>query len=149
MDSCEHGLVAGEAGDPVEGGVGEDSVESETVWKGGGIVVLEGQAAGALEIALAGGGQHGWRGVDAGDDRSGGGELFGEDTVAAAEVHDLFAGLRCKESYDGGGEVGDEASVGCVGFGVPGLAGFRGGHGSIVHLPAEKCEDDKNFPRVR
>ena len=81
-------------------------------------------AAGAVKVALAGGGEHGGGGVDAYDDGSGGGELFGEGSVAAAEVEDLFAGLGVEEGDDFGGEVGDEAAVGGVGFGVPGLAGF-------------------------
>jgi hypothetical protein len=121
VDSCEHGLLAGDAGDPVEGRVGKDGVELVMVGEGGGVVLLEGQAVGA---ALAGGSEHGARGVYAGDDRSCGGELFGEGAVAAAEVEDLLTGLWREESNDIRGEVGDEAAVGGVGFGVPGLTGF-------------------------
>src|SRR5439155_27273401 len=121
--------------------------------EGSGVVLLEGQAAGAVEIALASGGEHGGRGVDAGDDGSRGGELFGEGAVAAAEVEDLFSGLRVEKGDDVGGEGGDEAAVCGVGFGVPGLAGlccgFWGGeHGDIVCLSREMREVDKNFPRV-
>ena len=56
VDSGEHGLLAGEAGDPVEGGVGEDGVELVMVGEGGGVVLLEVKSR---ETALAGGGEHG------------------------------------------------------------------------------------------
>ena len=118
MDSGEHSLLAGDAGDPVKGGVGEDGVELMVVGERGGVVMLD------MEVAFAGGGEHGGGGVDAGDDGSGGGELFGEGSVAAAEVEDLFAGLGVEERDYAGGEVGDEAAVGGVGLGVPGLAGL-------------------------
>ncbi len=83
------------------------------------------------------------------DDGSGGGELFGEGSVAAAEVEDLFAWLRVQEFNDSGGEVGDEAAVGGVGFGVPGLAcSCWRGHGCIVSFVRAMREEDKNFTRV-
>ena len=149
MDAGEHGLLAGDAGDPVEGGVGEDGVELLMVRECGGVVLFEGQAAGAVEIALAGGGEHGGRGVDAADDGSVGGELFGKGAVAAAEVEDLFSGLGVQEGDDVGGEGGDEAAVGGVGFGVPGLAGFgSGGHALIVRLSREMREEDKNLQKM-
>jgi hypothetical protein len=116
-------------------------------------VLLEGQAAGDVEIALAGGVEHDGRGVDSGDEGSSGGELFGEGAIAAAEIEDLFAGLGVEEGDYVGGEGGYEAAVGGVGFGVPGLAGLLigggGVHGSIVCLSREVREEDKNFPRVR
>ena len=76
---------------------------------------------------------------DAGEDSAGGGELFGEGAVAAAEIQDVFAGLGGEESDDVGGEGGDEAAVGGVGFGVPGLAGF--GLGSCVRGGRGRHED--------
>ena len=85
---------------------------------GGGVVVLD------SEVALMGGGEHGRRGVDAEDDGSGGGELFGEGAVAAAEIEDGLTGLGVEQIDDPAGEVGDEAAVGGVGFGVPCLTCF-------------------------
>ena len=108
----------------MEGGVGEDGVELVLVWEGGGVVMSEFNAAGAMEVALACGGEHVGRGVYAEGDGSGFSELFGEGSVSAAEVEDLFPGLGLEEGDDFGGEVGDEAAVCCVGFGVPGLAGL-------------------------
>jgi hypothetical protein len=147
MDACEGGLLAGEAGDPVEGGVGEDGVELLVVGEGGGVVLLDVEAVGM------GGGEHGGGGVDAGEDGSGGSELPGESAVAASEVEDVFAGLWGEESDDVSGESGDEAAVGGVGFGVPGLRGpgvgggwgYGGVHRIIVHLEKQIREEDKNF----
>jgi hypothetical protein len=52
MDAGEHGLLAGDAGDPVEGGVREDGVE----------LIVERERCGVLlfyaQVALAGGSQH-------------------------------------------------------------------------------------------
>ena len=73
------------------------------------------------EARGAGGLGHGGGEVAAGDDRSGGGELLSEGAIAAAEVEDVLAGLRVQEFGDGGSEGGDEAAVGGVGGGVPGL----------------------------
>ena len=143
VNAGEGGLLAGDAGDPVEGGVGEDGVELLVEGEGGGIVLLD------VEVALTGGGEHGGGGVDTSDDGAGGGELLGEGAVAAAEVEDVFAGLRGEESDDTGGEGGDESAVGGVGFGVPGLAGggdglgFGGRHGFIVRCRARICQLDK------
>ncbi len=53
VDAGECDLLAGDAGDPVEGGVGEDGVELVFVGEGGGVVLLD------SETALAGGGEHG------------------------------------------------------------------------------------------
>ena len=53
VDSGEHGLLAGDAGDPVEGRVGEDGVELVIVGKSCGIVLLD------AKVALAGGSEHG------------------------------------------------------------------------------------------
>jgi hypothetical protein len=129
VDAGECGLLAGDSGDPVEGCVGEDGVELVFVGEVGRVVLLD------IEIARAGGGEHGRRGVDAEDVGSGSGELFGEGSVAAAEIEDLFAGLGVQEFNDSGGEVGDEAAVGGVGIGVPGLAcSCWRGHGGIVSL---------------
>lgn len=80
VDAGECGLLSGDAGDPMEGGVGEDGVESVFVGEIGRVVLLD------SKTALAGGGEHGGRGVDTEDDGSGGGELLGEGSVAAAEV---------------------------------------------------------------
>ena len=41
VDAGECGLLAGDAGDPVEGGVGEDGVELVLVGEGGGVVLLD------------------------------------------------------------------------------------------------------------
>jgi hypothetical protein len=72
--------------------------------------------------------------------------LFGEGTVSAAEVEDLFAGLRVEEVYDCGGEGSDEASIRGVRLGVPDLAGsFASAHRGIVCLSGEMREDDKKF----
>jgi hypothetical protein len=117
MDAGEGGLLAGDSGDPVEGGVGEDGVELVPVGQIGGAVMVDDQ------IALAGCCDHGGGGVDPGDDGSGGGELLGEGPVAAAQVEDVLAGLGREEIDYAGGEVGDETAVGGVGFGVPGLSG--------------------------
>ena len=87
-----------------------------------------------VEVAVAGGVEHGGGSVHACDDGSAGGYLFGEGSVSAAEVEDLFAGLGVEEGDDFGGEIGDEAAVGGVGFGVPGLAGLLCAHGFIVLL---------------
>jgi hypothetical protein len=39
--------------------------------------------------------------------------------------------------------------VSCVGFGVPCLAGFGSrGHGLIVSLSKEMCEEDKNLQKM-
>jgi hypothetical protein len=67
VDSCQHCVLAGDAGDPVESGIGKDSVELMMVRERGCVVVLD------VKVAFASGGQHGRRGVDAGDDGSGGG----------------------------------------------------------------------------
>ncbi len=48
--------------------------------------------------------------------------MFGQGAVAAADVEDVFAGYGREEIDDSGGESGDEAAVGGVGRGVPGLA---------------------------
>ena len=148
VDAGESGLLTGNAGDPVEGGVGEDCVELVIVGQCGGIVLCQIEAAGAMQVALAGGVEHRGRGVDAEDHGSRGGELFGESAVAAAEVEDLLAGLGIEEGDDVGGEGCHEASVSGVGFGVPCLAGFGGVHASIVFLSGGIREKDKNFRRV-
>ena len=71
----------------------------------------------------------------------------------------MFAGLRGEEIDDVGGERGDEAAVGGVGFGVPGLlgpgpgpglgaGGVRGDggvHRIIVRLETEIREEHKKF----
>jgi len=136
--------LAGEAGDPVEGGVGEDSVKLVVVGEGGGVVLFDCKAGGAIEGALAGRGEHGGGGIDAGDDGSGGGELFGESTIAAAEVEYALAGLWSEKGDDAGGERGYEATVGGVGFSVPGL-GAGGFHRIIFRLWREMSEEDKNL----
>jgi hypothetical protein len=155
VDAGEHGLLAGESGDPVEGGVREDGVELVMVGEGGGVVLLDLEAVCAKvtacgkETAFAGGGEHGGGSVDASDDGSDCGELFSEGAVAAAEVEDLFAGLGVQKGDNIGGEGGDEAAVGGVGFGVPGLAGLvTRVHRIIVPRVMEICEQDKNFRRV-
>jgi hypothetical protein len=53
VDVGQHGLVSGQAGDPMERGVGEDGIELMMEGKGGGVVLLD------VEIALAGGFEHG------------------------------------------------------------------------------------------
>ena len=53
VDAREHGLLAGDAGDPVKGGVREDGVELVVVGESGGVVLLD------MEVAFAGGGEHG------------------------------------------------------------------------------------------
>ena len=78
VDAGERGLLAGKAGDPVEGGVGEDGVELVIVGERGRVVLLD------LKVALACGSEHSGGGVDADDDRSCGCELFGESAVTAA-----------------------------------------------------------------
>ena len=78
-------------GEPVEGGVGEDGIELVFVGQVGGVVVVD------VEIAQAGCGDHGGGAVDSGKDGPGGGELFCEGSVTAAEVEDSFAGLRGEE----------------------------------------------------
>lgn len=113
------GLACG--GDPMECGVGEDGVELVFVGEGFDGVMVDVEAAGA------GGGYHGGGGVDSGEDCAGGGELFGEGSVAAAYVEDVLAGLGIEQADDPGGEGGYEAAVGGVGGGVPGLSG--GGRG--------------------
>jgi hypothetical protein len=148
VDSREHRLLTGYSGDPVEGGVGEDGVELVVEGKGGGVVKLD------VEIALAGGGEHGGGGVYADEDGSGGGELLGEGAVATAQVEYSFAWLWVEECDDIGGESGDEAAVGGVGFGVPGLAGLglRGGlvcaHKWIVCCCERMREEDKNLQKL-
>jgi len=107
-------------GEPVEGGVGEDRIELVLVGERFDRVVVY------REAASSGCSDHGGRGVDAGEDGSGGGELLGESSVSAACIEDVFAGLWIEQGDDGGGEVCDEASVGGVGVGVPGLDGTRG-----------------------
>jgi len=83
------------------------------------------------------------RSVDAGDDGSGGGELFGESTVTAAEIEDLFAGLGVEEGDYVGGEGGDEAAIGGdVGADVLTLAI------NLVALAADAVEDFDAFMRV-
>jgi len=94
VNAGEHRLMASDAGDPVEGSVGEDRVELLIVGEGGGVVLLD------LQIALAGGFEHGRRRVDACDDCAGGDELLGESAIAAAKIEDVLAGL--------GGEEGDD-----------------------------------------
>jgi len=72
--------------------------------------------------------------------------LFGEGTVATAEVEDLVTGLRVEKVYDCGGESSDKASIGGVCLGVPDLVGFFANvHRGIVCLAAEMREDDKKF----
>jgi len=77
--------------------------------------------------------------------------LFCEEAVAAAEIEDMFPRLWGEESDDIGGEIGDEAAIGGVGIGVPGLAGLALGggvdwrHGVIVRLRRRGCEEHKNF----
>ena len=67
VDSGECSLLAGEAADPVKGCVGEDGIELISVRESGGVVMFD------VEVALAGGGEHGGGGVDAQDVGSGGG----------------------------------------------------------------------------
>ena len=93
MDTTQHCLLAGEAGDPVEGGVGEDSVELVMVRQGGGVVLLD------MEVALAGGGEHRGRGIDTEEDGTCGGQLFGKSAVSAAKIEDFFTGLRGQEGH--------------------------------------------------
>jgi len=120
VDASEKGLLTGDSGDPVEGGVGEDGVELLVVREAGCALQLD------VEIAQAGSGEHGGGAVHAEEDGSGGGELLGEGAVAAAEIEDGFAGLWGEEIDYRGGEVGYEAAVGGVGVGVPGLEDGRG-----------------------
>ncbi len=102
-----------------------------------------------MRLGLARRGQDGGGGVYAGDDGSCSGELFGEGAVAAAQVQDLFAGLWVEKHDDFGGEVGDESTVGSVGFGVPGLAGLGSrGQGGIGRLSRERREEDKNLQKM-
>ena len=146
----EHRLMAGDSGDPVECGVGEDGVELLVVGQRGGVVMIQGEACGTVEASFARGGEHGVRGVDAGDDGASGGELLGEGSVATAEIENLFARLWGEESDHVGGESGDEAAVGGVGFGVPGLAGDGlsgisvSRHRVIVRHGESFDEEDKN-----
>ena len=129
VDSRKRGLLALKAGDPMEGGVGEDGVELMLVRESGGLSLFD------VEVPLAGCGEHGGGGVDSEDNGTVFGELFGEGSIAAAKVEYVLAGLGIEEGYDFGGEVGDEAAVGGVGFGVPGLTGFPVvAHGAIVRL---------------
>jgi len=70
--------------------------------------------------------------------------LFGEGSVAAAEIEDLFAGLGIEEHDYVGGQGCDKAAVGSVGFGVPSLSN-PGAHGGIVSPGGTMREQDKNF----
>ena len=67
IDSGQHCVLAGDAGDPVESGIGEDGVKLMMVRERGCVVVLD------VKVAFTSGGKHGRRGVDAGNDGSGGG----------------------------------------------------------------------------
>lgn len=78
-----------------------------------------------VEAASTGGLNHAGRGIDAGDDGSGGGEFFGEGSVAAADVEDVFPEPWKEEIDDARGKVGHEAAVRGVSRGVPALAGRR------------------------
>ena len=72
-----------------------------------------------------------------------------EKAATTAEIQDLFAGLGVEEGEYVGGEGGDEAAIGGVGFGVPGLAGFGcGGHRCIVRLSGDMREEDKNLQNL-
>ena len=107
--------MSGDVGDPVECGVGEDSLELLMVGKRGGVVLLD------VEVTLPSGGEHSGRVVDAGEDGPSCSELFGECSITAADVEDVFAGLRGEESDYFGCKGCDETAVGGVGLSIPGL----------------------------
>lgn len=111
------GLIG--SGYPVKGSVGEDGVELVLVRQVFDAVVVDAEATG--DAAGARGGDHVGRGVDACEDGSGGGKLFGERSVAAAYVEDVFSGLSGQEIDDSGGQGGDKAAIGGVGGSAPGL----------------------------
>lgn len=67
VNTGEEGLVTGGSGDPVEDGVGEDSVKLVIVGERGGVVLLD------VEVTLPSCGEHSGRGVDAGEDGTSGG----------------------------------------------------------------------------
>jgi len=102
----------------VESGVAEDGVEFVFEREVFAVDGLRGDAEFFCGFDLGG------AGVDAEDVAAEGLELGGEDAVTAAEIEDAFAGLRGEEIEDGSAEVGDEAGVAGVGFGVPGLGHF-------------------------
>ena len=97
-DGGEGGRLA-VGGDPVEGCVGEDRVESGLVGEAFSGVLVDDEAT--ADAAGAGGGDHGGGGVDPGEDGTGGGELLGQGAVTAAEVEDALAGLGVEEGDDG------------------------------------------------
>lgn len=66
VNTGEEGLVAGGSGDPVEDGVGEDSVKLVMIGERGGIVLLD------VEVTPPSCSEHSGRGVDAGEDGTGG-----------------------------------------------------------------------------
>jgi hypothetical protein len=67
VNTGEEGLVTGRSGDPMEDGVGEDSVKLVMVGERSGIVLLD------VEVTLPSCGEHSWRGVGAGEDCTSGG----------------------------------------------------------------------------
>jgi len=67
VDSGQHCVLSGDAGDPVKNGIGEDGVKLMMVGERGCVVVLD------VKVAFASGIQHGSRGIDASNDGSGGG----------------------------------------------------------------------------
>ena len=70
-------------------------------------------------------------------------ELLGERAVAAAEIEDALAALRCEQLDDGCAEVGDEAGVARVTLGIPALGVVRSvvGHAGVAY--------PKGSPKVR
>jgi hypothetical protein len=67
-------------------------------------------------------------------------EFGGEYAVTAAEVEDAFAGLSVEKFEQGGAEVGDEAGVAGVLFGIPRL-----GHAEILRRAAECCPIERVY----
>ena len=67
VNTGEEGLVTGGLGDPVEDGVGEDSVKLVMVGERGGVVLLD------VEVTLPSYGEHSGRCVDACEDCTSGG----------------------------------------------------------------------------
>lgn len=124
MDTRERrGLSCG--GNPMESGVGEDGVELAGIRQGIGAIKFY------FNVALASGGNHGRRGIDACHISSHGYQFFGESAISATKVENTFAGFGSKQGNHSGCQCRDEAAMGCIGFGIPDLAGGASDCGGV------------------
>src|SRR5581483_8586762 len=91
-------------------GIAEDRIE------GGAKAQALSVHGGNFEIAPARGGKLGGAGIDADDTAPGGGDLFAERAVAAAEIQNVLARLRIEDLEQRLGQIGDEAGVARIGL---------------------------------